>query len=257
MQLAGADPVMVANAAAKNVALGAQIIDINMGCPAKKVCNRAAGSALLRDVKLVTRILESVVAAVDVPVTLKMRLGWSKDTMNALEIAQIAQASGISLLSVHGRTRACKFTGDVDYEAIGAIKASVSIPVLANGDIDSPALARQVLRTTHADGVMIGRAAQGRPWLPAQIDVYLKTGVVPPAPGLEEVKLMMLQHLRALRNFYGEYLGLRIARKHVGWSLDAMPGNPGVKQVFNRATTAGEQELIISQLASAGTDMAA
>jgi tRNA-dihydrouridine synthase B len=265
VQLAGADPVMVADAAARNVAFGAQIIDINMGCPAKKVCNRAAGSALLRDEKLVALILEAVVAAVDVPVTLKIRLGWSKDAINAVEIAQIAEASGISLLTVHGRTRACKFTGEVDYDAIGLVKASVSIPVLANGDINSPELAKQVLRSTAADGVMIGRAAQGRPWLPAQIDHYLKTGVELPPPGLEEVKLMLLRHLADLRIFYGEYLGLRIARKHVGWSLDAIAGNQGtkpganqgVKQAFNRATTAGEQELIIKQLAGADTDMAA
>lgn len=237
VQLAGAEPLMMANAARANVAMGADVIDINMGCPAKKVCNRAAGSALLRDERLVADILQAVVEAVPVPVTLKIRLGWSREETNAERIAGIAERAGIQLLTVHGRTRACRFSGEVDYDAISRVKASVSIPVIANGDIDSAARARQVLAKTGADGVMIGRAAQGRPWLPGQIDQFLRTGRHFPDPDQVAIQAMLRSHLKALHDFYGEYAGLRIARKHIGWTLDRLPGGPELRRRFNRLET--------------------
>ncbi len=247
VQLAGADPVMMAEAAEKNVALGAQIIDINMGCPAKKVCNKAAGSALLRDPELVTRILKAVVeAARDVPVTLKTRLGWSKDEQNVGEIARIAEGCGIQLLTIHGRTRACRFKGDVDYRGIAEVKASVSVPVIANGDIDSAQKAKQVLEMTGADGIMIGRAAQGAPWLPAHIDQFLRTGVEPKTPGFEEVRNLLIDHVAQLCSFYGERQGVRIARKHVGWSLDQLRGMEQVKRSFYQAETHHDQQALIA-----------
>lgn len=248
VQLAGAEPVMMAEAAKQNVSLGAQIVDINMGCPAKKVCNKAAGSALLRDEKLVAKILEAVVGAVSVPVTLKIRLGWSKEEQNAVRIARIGEESGIKLLTVHGRTRACRFKGEVDYEAIGEVKAAVSIPVVANGDIDSAAKARQVLEFTGADAVMIGRAAQGAPWLPAQIDHYLRKGDEPVTPGMDEISRILIHHVDQLKNFYGEYAGVRIARKHVGWSLDRLAGGAGIKAEFFKAESNEEQKILLSQM---------
>ncbi|HIG40096.1 MAG TPA: tRNA dihydrouridine synthase DusB [Gammaproteobacteria bacterium] len=217
IQIAGGDPRILAEAARLNVERGAQIIDINMGCPAKKVCNKMAGSALMRDEQLVGRILESVVNAVDVPVTLKIRLGWSLQEKNAQVIARMAESTGVQLLTVHGRSRACRFTGQVDYEAIGEIVQSVSIPVIANGDIDSETKAADVLSQTGAAAVMVGRAAQGRPWLVAQIDHYLKTGKLKKSPGLCEVKTILISHIKNLAEFYGEVMGPRIARKHVGW----------------------------------------
>jgi tRNA-dihydrouridine synthase B len=246
VQLAGADPAMMADAARANVDLGAEIIDINMGCPAKKVCNRAAGSALLRDEDLVQDILESVTGAVDVPVTLKIRLGWSRDEINAQRIARIAEQSGIALLTVHGRTRACRFAGQVDYAAIGEVKDAVRIPVIANGDIDTPQKAAEVLQLTGADGIMIGRAAQGQPWLPGQIDRYLQSaGEEIKAPSLEEIRLTLQKHLAALHGFYGEFLGVRIARKHIGWTLDQLPHGAALKRRFNRVELPSEQfELI-------------
>ncbi len=225
IQIAGSDPQLLAGAARSSVELGAQIIDINMGCPAKKVCNKAAGSALLRDEKLVAEILESVVDSVDVPVTLKIRLGWSLDEMNAERIGSIAENCGVQLLTVHGRTRACKFTGQVDYESIARVKQALSIPVIANGDITSPQKAKRVLELTGADGVMVGRAAQGQPWLPGIIACYLESGQLNPEPSREQIREALLSHVATLSDFYGETAGFRIARKHVGWYLDALGAN--------------------------------
>ena len=233
VQIAGGDAQMLAAAAKANVEAGAQIIDINMGCPAKKVCNKAAGSALLRDEKLVAEILEAVVAAVDVPVTLKIRTGWDRDSRNGLAVARIAEDSGISALAVHGRTRADLYTGEAEYDTIAAIKQAVSIPVFANGDITSPGKARQVLRHTGADGLLIGRAAQGRPWIFREIEHFLRTGELLPAPGLEEVESLLLEHLAALHAFYGDVMGVRIARKHVGWYLATLPGGREFRSSFN------------------------
>lgn len=219
VQIAGAEPAMMAEAARFNEARGAQIIDINMGCPAKKVCNRAAGSALMRDEALVARILDAVVSAVDVPVTLKMRLGWSLQERNAVRVAGIAERAGVQLVTVHGRSRACKFEGEVDYLSIGEVKSAVDIPVVANGDIDSPAKACEVLEITGCDAVMVGRAAQGRPWLPGYIDHYLQTGRIKKNPGTGEIRRLLVAHISRLHEFYGEATGVRIARKHVGWYL--------------------------------------
>lgn len=249
VQLAGAEPTMMAEAASANVSLGAQMIDINMGCPAKKVCRKAAGSALLRDEHLVRDILEAVTAAVTVPVTLKIRLGWSKDEMNAVRIGQIAESAGIQLLSVHGRTRACRFVGDVDYDAIGLVKSSLSIPVLANGDIDSPEKAARVLALTGTDGVMVGRAAQGKPWLPALIDHFLENGSFESEPGVAAITRILERHVQSLHAFYGDYLGPRIARKHVGWTLAHFQTGPDWKSRFNGLTNPAAQLDMIRQLA--------
>ncbi len=234
VQIAGGDPQMLADAARANVELGAQIIDINMGCPAKKVCNKAAGSALLKDEALVSAILQAVVAAVDVPVTLKIRTGWDRDNKNGITVARIAEASGITALAVHGRTRADLYTGDAEYETIAAIKQAVSIPVFANGDITSPEKAREVLDSTGADGLLIGRAAQGRPWIFREIEHYLRTGTHLPAPTLYEVERILLEHLAELHSFYGDVMGPRIARKHVGWYLSTLPGAREFRAQFNR-----------------------
>ncbi len=233
VQIVGGDPDVMAEAARFNVTTGAQIIDINMGCPAKKVCNKAAGSALMRDEGLVKEILEAVVSAVDVPVTLKMRTGWSPDMRNAVRIAQMAERVGIRSLAVHGRTRACGYQPTVEYDTIRDVKAAVSIPVFANGDIDSPEKAAQVMQHTGADGVLIGRAAQGRPWIFRQISHYLATGEVLPDPSTDEVRDILLGHLDGLYQFYGEYLGVRIARKHVSWYLQNLPGD-GFRKHFNQ-----------------------
>ncbi|OEC40615.1 tRNA dihydrouridine synthase DusB [Pseudomonas sp. 1D4] len=241
VQIAGGDPEMLAEAARANVALGAQIIDINMGCPAKKVCNKAAGSALMKDEALVARILEAVVKAVDVPVTLKIRTGWDRDNRNGMAVARIAEESGIQALAVHGRTRADLYTGEAEYDTIAAIKQSVSIPVFANGDIDSPQKARQVLDATGADALLIGRAAQGRPWIFREITHYLATGELLAVPGLEEVEQILLEHLAALHAFYGEVMGVRIARKHVGWYLATLPGAREFRAQFNRLESTDAQ----------------
>lgn len=241
VQIAGGDPQMLAEAARRNVALGAQIIDINMGCPAKKVCNKAAGSALLKDQELVREILQAVVAAVEVPVTLKIRTGWDRQNRNGIEVAKIAEQAGIVALSVHGRTRADLYTGDAEYDTIAAIKQALSIPVLANGDIDSPEKAKAVLAATGADGLLIGRAAQGRPWIFREIDHYLRTGERLPAPGLIEVERILLEHLAALHAFYGELMGVRIARKHVGWYLATLPGAREFRAQFNRLDSTDAQ----------------
>jgi len=234
VQIAGGDPQMLADAARANVEFGAQIIDINMGCPAKKVCNKAAGSALLKDEQLVTEILHAVVAAVEVPVTLKIRTGWDRANKNGLNIARIAEQAGIQALAVHGRTRADLYTGDAEYDTIAAIKQAVSIPVFANGDIDSPEKARYVLDATGADGLLIGRAAQGRPWIFREIEHYLQTGEKLPALPVSEVERILLEHLAALHLFYGDVMGVRIARKHVGWYLATLPGAREFRALFNR-----------------------
>ena len=241
IQIAGGDPEMLAEAARLNVENGAQIIDINMGCPAKKVCNKAAGSALLRDEALVEEILHAVVDAVEVPVTLKIRTGWCPDSRNGVRIAKMAQAAGIAALAVHGRTRADKYLGQAEYDTIARIRDAISIPLFANGDIDSPEKAAQVLAYTGADAVMIGRAAQGRPWLLGQIDHYLRSGEQRPDPTPEEQHRILRQHLDALHQFYGDYLGVRIARKHLGWYLQSCGNDRDFRQRFNQLETASDQ----------------
>ncbi len=234
VQIAGADPQLLAEAARFNVARGAQIIDINMGCPVKKVCNNWCGSALLRDEPLVASLVQAVVNAVDVPVTLKFRTGWDRDNKNALTIARIAEEAGIAMLTLHGRTRADGYKGEAEYDTIAAVKAQAKIPVVANGDIDSPQKAKYVLQKTGADAVMIGRAAQGRPWIFREIDHYLRTGTVLPSPLVSEVRALMDQHLRAHYAFYGDYLGVRTARKHIGWYVRDLAGGEDFRQQMNR-----------------------
>jgi tRNA-dihydrouridine synthase B len=241
VQIAGADPQALALAARYNVEHGAQIIDINMGCPAKKVCNAWAGSALLQDEVLVARILSAVVAAVDVPVTLKIRTGWNRDNKNGVRIAKLAEAAGIRALAVHGRTRDMHYTGDAEYETIAAIKQAVGIPVLANGDVGSPQKAAEVLRRTGADGLMIGRAAQGRPWVFREIGHYLDTGTLLPEPSVDDVCRILLEHVTQLHAFYGEPAGVRIARKHLGWYVKDQPGSSAFRGIVNRAETARDQ----------------
>ena len=241
VQIAGTEPQQLAEAARYNVDHGAQIIDINMGCPAKKVCNAWAGSALMREPALVARILEAVVAAVPVPVTLKIRTGWDCDHRNGPVIARIAEDSGIAALAVHGRTRDQHYRGEAEYETIAAIKSQLSIPVIANGDIDSPLKARQVLDRTGVDAVMIGRAAQGRPWIFAEIAHYLATGMTRPSPTLPQVRAILLGHLTALHDFYGEPQGVRIARKHLGWYAKDHPHSGAFRAMVNLAETAAEQ----------------
>lgn len=247
VQIAGGDPGMMAEAARMNQDFGAQIIDINMGCPAKKVCNKAAGSALLRDESLVAEILEAVVGAVQIPVTLKIRTGWDRDNRNGLRIARIAEQSGIQALAVHGRTRADLYTGEAEYDTIAAIKQAISIPVFANGDIDSPEKAQRVLQHTGADAVMIGRAAQGRPWIFAEIDHYLRHGCHRPPLPLPDQHAILLEHLDALHGFYGFEQGVRIARKHVGWYLQTLPGAGEFRRAFNRIDDPAEQRQAIEQ----------
>ena len=241
VQIAGYDPAMLAEAARFNVANGAQIIDINMGCPAKKVCNVWSGSALLQDEPLVARIVKAVVDAVEVPVTLKIRTGWDRQNRNALNIARIAEDNGIAALAVHGRTRADKYEGDAEYDTITAVKAAVCIPVLANGDVNTPQQARHVLDVTGADALMIGRGAQGRPWIFREIAHYLATGELLPEPEPAEVATILLDHLEQLYAFYGELQGLRIARKHLGWYAKDRPENAAFRQVVNRAESADMQ----------------
>jgi len=241
VQIAGTEPAMLADAARYNVDHGAQIIDINMGCPAKKVCNAWAGSALMQDEALVARILDAVVRAVEVPVTLKIRTGWCAEHRNAPTIARIAQDAGIAALAVHGRTRDQHYTGTAEYDTIAAIKAALTIPVLANGDIDSPEKALAVLRHTGVDAVMVGRAAQGRPWIFREIAHFLATGTHLPPPTLTEIRDILLGHLEALHAFYGEVSGVRIARKHLGWYAKDRPENAAFRSVVNRAETAEAQ----------------
>jgi tRNA-dihydrouridine synthase B len=241
VQIAGAVPEELAECAKFNVDRGAQIIDINMGCPVKKVCNNWCGSALLQHEDLVQRILEAVVPAVKVPVTLKFRTGWNRENKNALRIARIAEQAGIQMLTLHGRTRADGYTGDAEYDTIAAVKAAVKIPVVANGDITTPEKARYVLDKTGADAVMIGRAAQGRPWIFREIDHFLRTGEHLPAPLVAEVRKLMDEHLQAHYAFYGEFLGVRTARKHIGWYVRDLPGGEEFRQEMNRLESTAEQ----------------
>ena len=228
VQIAGADPAMMADAARYNVREGAQIIDINMGCPAKKICNVMAGSALLQDQPLVGRILDAVVGAVNVPVTLKIRTGWDTQHKNALAVARIAESAGIQVLAIHGRTRACAYAGHAEYDTIAAVKASVRIPVIANGDITTPEKAKHVLEYTKADAIMIGRAAQGRPWIFREISHYLATGKHLPLPEVAEIHRVLINHLHELYSFYGEYSGVRIARKHISWYTKGLVGSAAI-----------------------------
>jgi tRNA-dihydrouridine synthase B len=251
VQIVGADPHQLAEAARYNVDLGAHIIDINMGCPAKKVCSVAAGSALLRDELLVGRILEAVVAAVPVPVTLKTRTGWDQHARNGVRIARIAEAAGIQAIAMHGRTRADRYDGSAEYDTIAEACSRVRIPVIANGDIDTPHKAADILRHTGAAAVMIGRAARGRPWLPGQIAHFLASGELLPAPQLAERESLLSGLVRALHGFYGATLGVRIARKHIGWQIrDLCAGNapPGWLRSINQAVTAKDQLDRIGQM---------
>lgn len=256
VQIAGADPQMLAEAAKYNVDEGAQIIDINMGCPAKKVCNVMAGSALLRDEPLVRRILDAVVAAVDVPVTLKIRTGWDRSHKNALAVAELAEGAGIQALAIHGRTRACGFGGDAEYDTIAAVKSKIGIPVIANGDIDTPERVKQVLDYTKADAVMIGRAAQGRPWMFGEVSHYLKSGERLPPPEVAEIHRVLVAHVRDLYEFYGEHTGVRVARKHISWYTRGLAGSAAFRHAMNQLQTAAEQlaavDEFFAQLASRG-----
>ena len=248
VQIAGGDPAMMVEAARANVARGADVIDINMGCPAKKVCNKAAGSALLKDEALVARILEATVEAIaPVPVTLKMRTGWDVGSRNGIRVAQIAEQAGIAAIAVHGRTRACGYGGAAEYDVIRDIKRTVSIPVLANGDIDTPDKALAVLAHTAADGLLIGRAAQGRPWIFREIRHRIATGRTIAPPDEAEVRDIMLDHLDALHRFYGEDRGVRIARKHLGWYLAGRPGSERLRQQFVRVESAPRQLLLVGR----------
>jgi tRNA-dihydrouridine synthase B len=248
VQIAGSDPELLASAARFNVRHGAQIIDINMGCPAKKVCNKAAGSALLKDEKLVGKILETVVNAVQVPVTLKIRTGWSTEHRNGPAVARIAESCGIQALAVHGRTKACKFNGNAEYDTIAEIKNKITIPVFANGDITSPEQAHDVLAHTKADGLMIGRAAQGKPWLFREINHYLTEGSKLPRVSITEMQKIMLEHVRSLHHFYGQRQGLRIARKHVAWYLSGSYPAAAFKTHFNKIEDACEQLAALQQV---------
>lgn len=241
VQIAGAEPEMLAQAAQYNVQNGAEIIDINMGCPAKKVCKKAAGSALLQDPELVEDILNAVVSAVEVPVTLKIRTGWNHDNRNGVQIAQIAEQAGIQALAVHGRTRADKYLGNAEYDTIAAIKQSVSIPVVANGDITSPEKARFVLDYTGVDGLMIGRGAQGNPWIFREVWHYLQTGEKLAPPTWQEVRQILLGHINALHDFYGAVMGPRIARKHVSWYLQEQADADEFRRTFNAIDDGTEQ----------------
>jgi tRNA-dihydrouridine synthase B len=246
VQIAGADPQMLAEAARLNVAGGAQIIDINMGCPAKKVCNVHAGSALLEDEALVARILEAVVGAVDVPVTLKIRTGPAPGRRNAVRIARIAEAAGVQALAIHGRTRACAFGGEAEYESIAEVKSRVRIPVIANGDVHTPEDAKRVLEATGADGVMVGRAAQGRPWLFREIAHYLATGERLAPPAAREIGAVLVEHLDGLYDLYGGEHGARVARKHIGWTVRALPGGEALRSSVNVLQVADAQRAAVN-----------
>ena len=246
VQIVGTDPKHMADAAVYNVQRGAQIIDINMGCPAKKVCAVAAGSALLRDADLVKKILDAVVSAVDVPVTLKIRTGWDVQNRNAVEIARIAESSGIAALTVHGRTRACKFEGQAEYGTISQVKQAVSIPVIANGDIDSAEKAQFVLAVTGADALMIGRAAQGNPWLFKEIDAFINQGKVIQKPTVTEICSTLVTHIEKLYSFYGDVTGVRIARKHISWYLKHLDFiSQDIRNKINQATQPIQQMALI------------
>jgi len=247
VQIAGADPQMMADAARYNVDQGAQIIDINMGCPAKKVCNVMAGSALLKDEPLVARILDAVVKAVDVPVTLKFRTGWDKEHKNALTIAKVAEDAGIQLLAIHGRTRACGYSGHAEYDTIRSVKQATRLPVVANGDITTPEEARDVLNYTGADGVMIGRAAQGRPWIFREIEHYLRTGRTLPPPLVAEIRAVLIEHLHDLYAFYGRETGVKVARKHISWYTKGLHGSAAFRHAMNQLATCEEQFIAVQR----------
>jgi tRNA-dihydrouridine synthase B len=246
VQIAGADPAQLAEAARYNVALGAEIIDINMGCPAKKVCNAYAGSALLADEALVARILEAVVAAVAVPVTLKIRTGPSPALRNAVRIARIAESSGVQMLAVHGRTRACMFEGEAEYETLAEVKRAVAIPVIANGDIRTPQDARRARERSGADGGMVGRAAPGRPWLYGAIARYLASGELAPPPPPREIGRLLIEHLDGLYDLYGHEQGARVARKHIGWTVRDLPGGEALRAAVNVIGVAGAQRAAVN-----------
>lgn len=250
VQIVGTDPDVMAEAAQFNVKNGAQIIDINMGCPAKKVCKKAAGSALLANETLVSQILKATVQAVEVPVTVKIRTGTSPQERNATSIAKIAEDAGITAITIHGRTRECKFAGAVEYDSIAAVKKAVSIPVIANGDIDSPSTAQRVLEHTGADAVMIGRAAQGRPWLFKQIAAYLKDGCVLPAPSISDRITTILNHISEIHLFYGPQMGVRLARKHIKWYLQHCPiGVPeAVRRTLMKTENAERQQSLLREV---------
>ena len=247
VQIAGADPQMMARAAQYNVDQGAQIIDINMGCPAKKVCNVMAGSALLQNEPLVMRIVQAVVRAVSVPVTLKIRTGWDRGNRNAVSVAKLAQDAGIQALAVHGRTRACAYMGDAEYDTIAAVKSAVSIPVIANGDITTPEKAKYVLEYTGADAVMIGRAAQGRPWIFREIEHYLRTGAHLPPPEVREIHRVLTAHLHDLYAFYGEQTGVRMARKHISWYTKGLAGSAAFRHAMNQLLTCAGQLVAVDE----------
>ncbi len=250
VQIAGADPVMMAQAARYNVEQGAQIIDINMGCPAKKICNTMAGSALLQNEQLVGKILDAVVRAVDTPVTLKIRTGWDKEHKNALVVARIAENAGIQALAIHGRTRACAYAGHAEYDTIATVKAAARIPVIANGDISSPEEARKVLEYTGVDAVMIGRAAQGRPWIFREISYYLATGNHLPLPEVAEIHHVLIKHLYDIYDFYGEYSGVRIARKHISWYTKGLIGSAMFRHAMNQLQTTDQQVSAVNEFFS-------
>lgn len=241
VQIAGAEPKMMAEAARFNADQGAQIIDINMGCPAKKICNVMAGSALLKDETLVGKILEAVTTAVEIPVTLKIRTGWDTQHKNALSVAKLAERAGIQALAIHGRTRACAYQGQAEYDTIAAVKAAINIPVIANGDITTPEKAKQVLDYTKADAIMIGRAAQGRPWIFREIDHYLNTQEFLPLPEVSEIHRVLIEHLHDLYDFYGEYSGVRIARKHISWYTKGLTHSAIFRHTMNQLLTVEEQ----------------
>lgn len=254
VQIAGANPKMMAEAAKYNVDRGAQIIDINMGCPAKKVCNVMAGSALLQNESLVKEIVEAVVQAVSAPVTLKIRTGWDKEHKNAIRVAKIAEDAGIKVLTIHGRTRACGYTGHAEYETIAAVKAAINIPVIANGDITTPEEAKYVLQVTNADAVMIGRAAQGRPWIFREIEHFLNTGEYLPSPKVTEINRVLMAHLEDLYGFYGEDAGVKVARKHISWYTKGLVGSASFRHQMNQLQTVKDQidsiKAFFQQLAS-------
>lgn len=241
VQIVGSEPDVLARAAQENVTIGADIIDINMGCPAKKVCNKQAGSALLANENLVARILDAVVNAVDVPVTLKIRTGSSPDQRNACRIAQIAEQSGIQALAVHGRTRACAFRGEAEYDTIAAVKQSVAIPIIANGDISTPQKAAEVLEKTNADALMIGRPARGNPWIFREIGHYLATGNILPPPDTKEISGTLTRHLQELYEFYGEYTGVRVARKHIAWYSKGFIHSNAFRREIMKVDSSAEQ----------------
>jgi tRNA-dihydrouridine synthase B len=257
VQIAGGDPEDMANAAALNQTGGAQIIDLNMGCPAKKVCRKAAGSALMRDIGLIQSILRATVEAVTIPVTLKLRTGWDETQRNAVEIAELAEREGIAAIAVHGRTRAQRFSGEAEFDTVTAVKRAVSIPVLANGDIDTPERAAWVLETTAADGLLIGRAAQGRPWVFREFTYFLKHGVRAAPLDPEELSDIMLAHLDELHRFYGDSTGVRVARKHIGWYCEGRPNASSFRERVMRVESTEQQRAIVAAYFSSSSEATA